>query len=74
MVCSTSAHGLRLGMQHLHTSAMHPSANGAASAAERMVQSVKRMLAKLVNNHVQHWERMLPAARQAYVDKVHAAT
>ncbi len=61
----------RLGMQHLHTSAMHPSANG---AAERMVQSVKRMLAKLVNNHVQHWERMLPAARQAYVNKVHSAT
>ena len=61
----------RLGMLHIRTSAMHPSPNG---AAERMVQSIKRILAKLVNGHVNHWEQMLPAARQAYVNRVHAAT
>ncbi len=61
----------RLGMHHIHTSAMHPSANG---AAERIVQSIERILAKLVNNHVDHWESMLPAARQAYVNRVHSAT
>ena len=50
---------------------MHPSANG---AAERIVQSIKRILAKRVNDHVQHWELMMPAERQAYVNRVHAAT
>ena len=58
----------RLGMLHIRTSAVHPSADGAAG---RMVQSIKRILAKLVNKH---WERMLPAARQAYVNRVHSAT
>ncbi len=59
----------RLGMLHLRFSnfiiIMHLSANG---AAERMVRSVKRMAAELVNNHAQHWERMLHDARQAYVN------
>ena len=61
----------RQNIHHIHTSAMHPSANG---AAERIVQSIKRILAKLVNDHVQHWGLMLPAARQGYVKRVHAAT
>ncbi len=58
-------------MHHIHVPAMHPSANG---AAERIVQYIKRNLAKLVNNLVNHWESVLPAARQAYMNRVHSAT
>ena len=62
---------------HLRTAEVDshpPSANG---VAHRIVQSIKRILAKLtklVNNLVDHWVRMLRAASQAYVNKMNFAT
>ena len=60
----------RLGVQHMHTSACHPAANG---AVERLVRSFKEIIAKFVNDHPVHWVRAIPQARMAYMSRVHRA-
>ncbi len=60
----------RLGVEHIHTSVAHPSANG---AVERLVQSLKDMLAKHINNQQSHWMQSLPSVRFAYMNRLHTA-
>ena len=60
----------RLGVEHWHTSANHPASNG---AVERLVQSFKGIMARLVNDHPEHWVKMVPQVRMAYMSRVHAA-
>jgi hypothetical protein len=61
----------RLGVEHIHTSVAHPSANG---AAERLVQSMKSLLSRHINDHPNAWLAALPHIRMAYMSRVHAAT
>jgi hypothetical protein len=60
----------RLGIQHIHTSACHPAANG---AVERLVRSFKDILCKFINDHPAHWVQSVPRARTAYMSRLHAA-
>jgi hypothetical protein len=60
----------RLGIQHIHTSACHPAANG---AVERLVRSFKDILCKFINDHPVHWVQSVPRARMAYMSRLHAA-
>ena len=61
----------RLGTEHVHTSVAHPAANG---AAERLVGTLKDMLTKYINDHIQHWPMVLPTLRNQYMHRVHSAT
>jgi hypothetical protein len=68
--CAEFEHTLRrLGVEHIHTSVCHPSANG---AVERLVQSFKRILYKLINNHPVNWQPLLPHVRMSYMNRLHA--
>jgi hypothetical protein len=60
----------RLGVEHIHTSVAHPAANG---AVERLVQSLKDMLATHINNQQSHWMQSLPSVRFAYMNRLHTA-
>jgi hypothetical protein len=60
----------RLGIQHVHTSAVHPAANG---AVERVVQSFKAMLRAHVNAHPEHWLQSVAVIRMQYWSRLHAA-
>jgi len=60
----------RLGIQHVHTSACHPAANG---AVERLVRSFKDILRKFVNDHPVHWVKAIPQVRMAYMARLHRA-
>jgi transposase InsO family protein len=61
----------KLGIEHAKCAVLNPKGNG---AAERLVQSLKRMLKRWVSRHTQHWALMLPAARGAYMRRVHKTT
>ena len=61
----------KFGILHVRCAVQNPKANG---AAERLVQSLKRLLRAWVNQHTQHWEQLLPHARGAYMRRVHAST
>jgi len=52
----------RLAINHIRTSVAHPSANG---AAERLVQTMKRMLSRHVNDHPNAWLQSLSHIRMA---------
>jgi hypothetical protein len=60
----------RLGVEHWYTSANHPASNG---VVERLVRSFKEMMTRLVNDHPEHWVRMVPQVRMAYMSRVHSA-
>lgn len=61
----------RLQVQHVFISPGHPGSNG---AVERLVRTLKTMLVRMVNDHPEHWELMLPQARMAYTARVHSTT
>ena len=61
----------RYNIQHVNCGVLNPKANG---AAERLVQSLKRMLRKWVKDHTLHWERMLPMVYAAYMRHPHHST
>jgi hypothetical protein len=60
----------RLGIQHVHTSACHPAANG---VVERLVGSFKSILLKHINDHPVHWLQSVPVVRQQYWARLHSA-
>jgi hypothetical protein len=60
----------RLGIKHVHTSAVHPAANG---AVERVVQSFKAMLRAHINAHPEHWLQSVAVIRMQYWSRLHAA-
>ena len=69
--CGEFVHMLRrLGVQHIPISACHPASNG---AVERLVQTFKGILAKMINDHPEHWVFMIPQLRMAYVSRLHSA-
>ena len=59
----------RLSIEHIHTSAFHPAANG---AVERLVKSFKAILSAHVNNHPNSWVQALPSVRMAYMNRIHS--
>jgi transposase InsO family protein len=61
----------KFGILHVKCAVQNPKGNG---AAERLVQSLKKMLRAWVNQHTQHWVQLLPHARGAYMRRVHATT
>lgn len=60
----------RLGIEHVHTSACHPAANG---VVERLVGTFKSMLLRLVKDHPLHWLQSVPVVRQQYWARLHSA-
>jgi hypothetical protein len=60
----------RLGIEHVHTSACHPAANG---VVERLVGTFKSMLLRHVNDHPLHWLQSVPVVRQQYWARLHSA-
>eukprot|EP00884_Botryococcus_braunii_P008103 jgi/Botrbrau1/17294/Bobra.0015s0051.1 len=60
----------RLGIYHTYTSANHPSANG---VAERMVQTIKKMLTTYFTEHPLNWISALHTMRLAYMCSPHKA-
>jgi len=60
----------RLGIEHVHTTACHPAANG---VVERLVGTFKSMLLKHVNEHPVHWLQSIPVVRQQYWARLHSA-
>lgn len=60
----------RLGITHVHTSAVHPAANG---AVERVVKSFKSMLRAHVNAHPEHWLQSVAVVRMQYWSRLHTA-
>ena len=61
----------RLNVKHVLTSTEHPAANG---AVERLVQSMKSMLASHVNGHKRAWPTSLPVVRAAHMSRIHSVT
>lgn len=59
----------RQGVNKIQITPLHPAANG---AAERLVRSLKAMLAKYVNDHPAHWIQSLPTVRMAYMTRLHS--
>lgn len=60
----------RLGIEHVHTSAAHPAANG---VVERVVKSFKTMLRAHVNAHPEHWLQSVAVVRMQYWSRLHSA-
>jgi hypothetical protein len=60
----------RLGIEHVHTSACHPAANG---VVERLVGTFKAILRRHVNDHPLHWLQSVPVVRQQYWARLHSA-
>ena len=61
----------RLGIPHITTAVFNPTANG---ACERLVGTLKRMLAKMIGHHETSWPSVLPHVRAAYMRRIHRAT
>ena len=61
----------RLGIPHITTAVFNPTANG---ACERLVGTLKRMLAKMIGHHETSWPTVLPHVRAAYMRRIHRAT
>ena len=61
----------RFGVEHIHTSSHHPQSNG---AAERVVQTLKSMLAAKVAGAMHDWRSMLPTLRMEYMQRRHSTT
>jgi hypothetical protein len=59
----------RLGIVHIHTSAVHPAVNG---AVERVVKSFKTMLRAHVNAHPEHWLQSVAVVRMQYIYAIYA--
>lgn len=54
-------------IDHRLTTPYHPRANG---AAERMVQTVKMAIHKMIDGEVKDWDRYVPAVQLAYNSKI----
>ena len=66
------AHQLRrLGVEHVQTSAYHPQANG---AVERLVRTMKEILAAKVTGAMHDWPAVMPQVRAEYMDRLHSST
>ena len=61
----------KLNIHHITTAVFNPTANG---ACERLVQSVKRMLSRMVGGHETSYPKILPHVRAAYMRRIHRAT
>jgi transposase InsO family protein len=61
----------RFGVEHVPTSAYHPQSNG---AAERLVATLKSILAAKVAGSLHDWPSLLPQTRMEYMQRVHSAT
>lgn len=61
----------KLGIRLVTTAVFNPTANG---ACERLVQSLKRMLGRMIGNHETAWLSILPHVRAAYMRRVHTST
>jgi hypothetical protein len=61
----------RFGIEHVPTSAYHPQSNG---AAERLVSTLKSILAAKVAGALHNWPSLLPQIRMEYMQRVHSAT
>lgn len=61
----------RFGIEHIQTSAYHPQSNG---AVERLVRTMKSMLAAKVAGAAHDWAALLPQLRMEYMQRRHSVT
>jgi Integrase zinc binding domain/Integrase core domain len=59
----------RLGIDHIHTSVRHPQSNG---AVERVVRSLKELLAATAVGGGLYWENHIPQIRMEYMQRIHS--
>jgi transposase InsO family protein len=60
-----------LQVKHVTTTAYHQQANG---SAERVIQTIKKLLAMTVKGQTNKWEELLPYVRFAYMNNIHTST